>query len=119
MSAFPPREAAMDFYAAAYKYTPGTHSGALWNLQFALPAMGEACWMIANGWRQMIHHIQGDLQGGLKPEVIQVMSDIYRLQAKAAQLASDLPATFAKIHAEDIRRAQTRGAHTANVPVGR
>ncbi len=115
---FPPRNSAADFWAACAKYTPGTDSGALFRLQAALPAMAEAAWYEANGWRLVAQRCQDDLQGGLKPEMAQVLADIYRLKAKAAQLATGLPAAFLRIHAEDVRRAQTRGAHTANVPVG-
>ncbi len=115
---FPPRNAAADFYAACVRYTPGTDSGALFRLQAALPEMVEACWLYANGWRMVSNRIAQDLQGGLKPEMAQVFADIYKLTAKAAELANGLPKAFLRIHADDVRRAQTRGGHTANVPVG-
>ncbi len=113
---FPPHNAAVDFFAACCKYTPGDDDGALFRLQAALPQMVETCWYYANGWRQIAGRVQADLKGGLKPEMAQVFADIFKLSAKAAMLAQGLPDAFLKIHSEDVRRFNTRGAHTANVP---
>lgn len=115
---FPPYNAALDFFAACNRYTPGSDSGALFRLQAALPFMAESAWFEANAWKKVADRVAVDLGGGLKPEMAQTFADIYRLKAKAAELAADLPAAFLKIHADDVRRAGTRGAHTANVPVG-
>lgn len=114
---FPPRDIASDFFNACVKYTPGTDSAALFRLQAALPAMAEATWFVANGWRYVANRCQTDLRGGLKPEMAKVLADIYGLHAKAADLASGLPAAFLRIEADAVRRANTPGAHTANVPV--
>lgn len=115
---FWPRSAAVDFNALCAKWSPGTGSAALFYFQASLPGMAESAWMVAAGWNQVAVRSAAHLSGGLKPEMARVLADIYQLSAKAAQLAGTLQSQFLKIHAEDVRRAETRGAHTANVPVG-
>lgn len=118
MGYFFPRNPAVDFHAMCAKWTPGSGSGALFYFQAALPEIAESAWLIAAGWNQIAQNSERDLQGGLKPEMSAVLADIYQLSAKAAQLAQTLPAEFLKIHEADVQRAETKGSHTANVPVG-
>ncbi len=118
MSAFFPRDVAVDFHAACAKWRPGTHSGALFNLMHALPQWAEAQYLLANGWAAVIRNCAQDLQGGMHPNFIHALNGLHALNVKASQIANGLPTEFAKLHAEPIRRAQTAGGHTANVPVG-
>lgn len=118
MTVFAPYNAAHDFYAAAGKYTPGSGSAALWNLEPVLPLISSSAWLIANGWRLMANRIATDLNGGLHPEIANVLGEMMKMYAKAAQLGAGLDATFKKLQADDIARKNRRGSHTSNVPVG-
>lgn len=115
MQAFPPYVGAVDFYQLALKWTPGSDSGAVWNLEAALPLVKESVYLFANGFAKFVEHCQEDLQGGLKPHMQSSLTEVWVALKGAASAAQGLETAFNRAYADDIARKNIRGGHTTNV----
>ena len=115
VAAFPPYAGANEFFSACKLWSPGSDTGAVWELQAALPFMAESMMDIANGWSVMVGRAEADLQGGLHPYMRSALTEVWKALKAAAASADQLQGAFAVAYADAIARQNTRGGQTLNV----
>jgi hypothetical protein len=114
-SLFPAVNSSVEVFAAMATWSPGSQSGAIWNLQAAIPGMGDSINCIANGWGRMVVNSAQDLGSGLRPEVLNNLNEVYNLLCAAANAAANLGPAFTRAYAVEEARKQTVGGQTTNV----
>ena len=114
-AAFPAYAAAVDFYAAASKWSPGSQSGAIWNLEAALPLVRDSVFALANGYSTFTRNCERDLEGGLHPHMRGALAEVWNGLRAASLAAGALPKAFNDSYADRIAVRNVRGGQTTNV----
>lgn len=93
---------AMEMERIAATYTPD----GMMQVGRDFAALPDALEHIANAMK--ITTARADQEQPLDPRIVQIMQEVYRLQMKAAELATELPNAFRKLHQVDIDRLQNQ-----------
>lgn len=115
ISTFPPYAGAIDFYAQACKWSPGSESGSIWNLEAALPLLRDSIYSITNGYSKLVANTENDLTGGLHPHMRSALTEVFVGLLSASKAAGELEKAFNVSYAEAIARRNIKGGHTVNV----
>lgn len=114
-AAYPGYAHAVDFFASAAKWSPGSHSGAIWELEAALPLMRDSIYSVTNGYAKTVANCERDLQGGLHAHMRGALADVWNGLHGASQAAGRLPKAFNDAYADRIAVRNVRGGQTTNV----